>query len=156
MMSATLFPLDQTMPRAELRDAATTVRFMLAGNAYVTFQSEKTGTRFTYRVATAGQSTGRSNVSHFVSVLTSSDEYSYLGCIYASRNFGHGARSRIAKTAPSAVAFAWVWEKLTAGKMPVVLGVYHEGRCGKCGRRLTTPKSISSGLGPTCGGREDA
>jgi hypothetical protein len=33
------------------------------------------------------------------------------------------------------------------------LAVYHEGRCGACGRRLTTPESISSGLGPVCAGR---
>lgn len=26
----------------------------------------------------------------------------------------------------------------------------HEGRCGRCGRRLTVPESIDTGLGPTC------
>ena len=28
--------------------------------------------------------------------------------------------------------------------------LHHEGRCGRCGRRLTVPKSIEVGLGPTC------
>jgi hypothetical protein len=26
----------------------------------------------------------------------------------------------------------------------------HEGRCGMCGKKLTTPESIELGLGPTC------
>lgn len=28
--------------------------------------------------------------------------------------------------------------------------VHHEGRCGRCGRRLTVPSSIETGLGPVC------
>ena len=28
--------------------------------------------------------------------------------------------------------------------------VYHVGKCGKCGKKLTTPESILTGLGPTC------
>jgi rRNA maturation endonuclease Nob1 len=33
------------------------------------------------------------------------------------------------------------------------MDVYHLGRCGKCGKALTEPESISTGLGPICGGR---
>ncbi len=28
--------------------------------------------------------------------------------------------------------------------------LHHEGRCGRCGRPLTVPESIKSGLGPIC------
>jgi hypothetical protein len=28
--------------------------------------------------------------------------------------------------------------------------VWHEGRCGRCGRKLTVPESIESGFGPEC------
>lgn len=28
--------------------------------------------------------------------------------------------------------------------------VHHEGRCGRCGRKLTVPESIQSGFGPEC------
>lgn len=28
--------------------------------------------------------------------------------------------------------------------------VRHEGKCGRCGRRLTVPASIDSGIGPEC------
>lgn len=139
------------LPRAELRDPARTVRYMLAGNAYVTFQSEKTGVHLTYHVEAADQSSNpHARVSHFVKVLTAPDHYEYLGCVYESRHYRHGRKSRIGVDAKSEKAFAWVWSKLTAGHMPTTLEVFHEGRCGRCGRRLTTPKSIETGLGPEC------
>jgi predicted metal-dependent hydrolase len=28
--------------------------------------------------------------------------------------------------------------------------VHHEGKCGRCGRLLTVPSSIESGIGPEC------
>lgn len=156
---------DEAGPRAELVDPAVTVVFMLAGNAHVTFQSRRTGTRFTYRVRAAkprleetvgAVAVGSGGPSHFVSVLTGSDNehgYEYLGCIYARRNYAHGRKSHIAMKAPSAIAFAWVWHTLMSGEMHDQLAVYHEGRCGACGRRLTTPESVASGLGPVCARR---
>lgn len=148
---------DAPGPRAELTDPAVTVRFMLAGEAHVTFQSRRTGTRFTYRVRVAPPRADGApwDPSHFVHVLTAPDRYSYLGCIYAVRAFAydHGKNSRIAADAPSAVAFEWVWRTLRDGKMHPELGVWHEGRCGRCGRRLTTPESCATGLGPVCASR---
>ena len=152
------------LPRAELRDASATVRYVLAGNAYVTFQSAKTGVHLTYHVRRAEPRQGDSRPAPwFVSVLTGPDHYEYLGTVFQGVQphqvqpehvhdyvFVHGCKSRISRDAKSAQAFAWVWGKLTAGRMPEVLSVYHEGRCGRCGRRLTTPESITTGLGPEC------
>ena len=143
-------PTETPGPRAELRDPADTIRFLLAGNAHVTFQSKRTGTRFTYRVVGNSKSEGP---SHFVHVLTGPDEYAYLGVIWDSRAYAHGRKSRIFSSAKSNVAFSWCWSRLSAGKMPADLEIWHEGRCGKCGRRLTDPESISSGLGPVCAKR---
>lgn len=28
--------------------------------------------------------------------------------------------------------------------------IWHEGKCGRCGRQLTVPESIESGFGPEC------
>lgn len=141
-------------PRAELVDPAATIRFMLAGNAHVTFQSRRTGTRFTYRIRLADPRHGDTNPPpHFVSVLTGPDEYSYLGCIYSSRVYAHGRKSKLSYGAESAVAFAWVWRTLSGGKMHPELAIYHEGRCGACGRRLTTPESVTTGIGPICAKR---
>lgn len=155
---ATTPALEPPLPCAEFHDPARTIEFMLAGDAYVTFQSRKTGTRFTYRVESAhGDGAFRlSRATHFVSVLVGPDNgrnYKYLGTIFDRRTYGHGKKSKIDQLAFSAVAFAWVWRKLTRDEMHPELGVWHEGRCGRCGRRLTTPESVASGLGPTCRGR---
>ena len=157
MMASSLFTAsaDDAGPRAELADPAVTVRFMLAGKAHVTLQSRKTGTRFTYRIkATPPWHNGKRQPLHFVAVLTGPDRYEYLGCVYDRRAYSHGRKSRIDREAPSAIAFTWVWSKLTAGEMHPELGVWHEGRCGACNRRLTTPESLASGLGPICAGRQ--
>jgi hypothetical protein len=154
MNQALLAVEDAPGPRAELRDPHVTVAFMLAGNAHVTFQSERTGTRFTYHVRLADRRPGDTRTCHFVSVLTGPDHYDYLGCIYAGRAYAQGAKSRIPSSAKSSIAFVWVWTHLLGGKMHPELGVWHEGRCGKCGRRLTTPESIASGIGPVCVGRD--
>ena len=175
-MASSLFTAsaDDAGPRAELADPAATVRFMLAGKAHVTFQSRRTGTRFTYRIELAKRRPDPQNYLvvpsfeedatfwkrsrlHFVAVLTGPDNggsYEYLGCIYDRRAYAHGRKSRIDPSAPSAVAFTWVWSRLTGGEMHPKLGVWHEGRCGRCGRRLTTPRSISIGMGPTCEQRD--
>ena len=149
-----------TAPRAELRDPAATLRYVLAGQAIVTFQSEKTGTHFTYRITAVDKPAPTAPrarpVSHFVAVLTAPDQYTYLGCIYGAQAYAHGGKSRVGLDAPSARAFAWVWARLAHDKrMPGTLAVYHEGRCGRCGRRLTTPASVASGLGPECAKRAE-
>ena len=140
--------------RAELVDPAKTIAFLLAGDAHVTFQSRRTGTRFTYRVQAAAPRAGDARTPpHFVAVLVGPDNdhgYSYLGTIFDREIYTHGRKSRIATDAPSAVAFAWVWRYLSGGRRHPELAVYHEGRCGRCGRRLTTPESIETGLGPVC------
>ena len=137
------------LPRSEFHDPAATVRFMVAGDAYVTLQSTRTGAHFTYRVYGLSVSP-HGAVSHFVSVLTGPDSYTYLGCLYDAKVYRHGKKSPIAADAPSAKAFAWTWVRLVSGFMPRDLAVYHEGRCGRCSRRLTDPVSISLGMGPTC------
>lgn len=41
---------------------------------------------------------------------------------------------------------------IAGGVIPPSLEVWHEGRCGRCGRALTVPESIASGIGPVCEG----
>ena len=55
--------------------------------------------------------------------------------------------------ADSFVALNWLVGKLAAGKLPDTVEFYHAGKCGCCGRTLTVPESIVTGLGPVCAGR---
>lgn len=122
--------------------------FALAGNATLTLKSKRTGTRFTYRIRQPGP-----DKPHFVGLLAGPDNeasYSFLGSIFSSGEYRHGARSKIVYDAPSARAFHWFWRAIAHDTLPDTLEVWHEGRCGRCGRKLTVPESIAKGLGPEC------
>jgi len=125
--------------------------FILGGFAIFTIVNTKTGNRFTYKVVSKEVSEGRT--LYFVSVLTGSDnnkDYSFLGTIFDNGQYYHGKRSRISKDAQSAKAFQWLLNRLDSHTDLGPVEAYHEGRCGRCGRKLTTPESIKSGFGPVC------
>lgn len=132
----------------EIVDPEVAVKFLLAGSARVTLRSLKTGNRFSYRV-----SKPEGSKVHFVAVLDGPDnvaDYSYIGFIRGEEYVWGGAKSRVGVDAPSNRAFAWTFERLMAGVISHELQIWHEGRCGRCGRVLTTPESIIAGFGPIC------
>lgn len=134
-----------------LLNGADAKAFILAGKARVTLVSEVTGVRFTYRVSQA-----RRPSPHFVSVLTGSDNessYTYMATIFDEESLRWTQKSKIRSSAPSALAFHYAWSHLVNGILPPRCEVWHEGRCGCCGRALTKPESIASGFGPVCGAR---
>lgn len=121
-------------------------QFILAGNATLTIVSLKSGARFTFRVRKGKK---RETDPHFVSVLDGG-EYNYLGCIFPSGDFKVTKKSRYNSGQPCARAFIFLMEALAKGEFHPQLEVWHEGKCGKCGRQLTVPESIATGLGPEC------
>lgn len=127
---------------------ADVLTFALAGNARLTIVSKGTGQRFSYRLRASedGKIT-------FVGVLTGSDNehaYTYIGCI-KERSYARGVKSKIDEDAPSARAFTFFWRHLIERThVHEGLEVWHEGRCGRCGRTLTVPESIERGIGPDC------
>lgn len=129
------------------------IKFALAGNATFTVTSKATGRRFTFKVRQPSPET-----PHFVKVLTGPDnegDYTFLGTIFNGQNFVHSRKSSIAPDADSAKAFAWFWRN--AASLPAdKVSVHHEGRCCRCGRKLTVPESIESGIGPECAGKAGA
>lgn len=125
--------------------------FILAGKAIFTLTSLKTGKRFTYKVSTPKDASGRAK--YFVRLLTQSDNtgyYQYLGMITTSDRYVHGRSSNISAGAPSAIAAAWFFQRLLADLPLTGVAIHHAGRCGRCGRLLTVPESIESGIGPEC------
>lgn len=139
--------VDLTPMREDQRVVKDPIAFMKAGNATFTVVSRTTGKRFTYRVRAAKEGT-----PHFVQVLTGPDNtssYTYLGTIFADGTFRHTRKSAISESAPSAQAFNWFYRNPGSDKVKV----YHEGRCCRCGRKLTVPSSVESGIGPECAGK---
>lgn len=128
----------------KITDTKQALKFMFAGKSVFTFINTKTGNRFTYKIKNAKNS----NI-FFVSVLTNPDVYSYIG-ICVEGNYNHGKKSNISKDAQSVKVFEYILNKLKSDNLPEFLEVWHEGFCGKCGKRLTVPSSILTGIGPDC------
>jgi len=120
------------------------LKFMFAGKSVVTFVNSQTGNRFTFKLKLAKNS----NI-FFISVLSGPEQWSYLGtCIEG--HYKHGKKSTVSLEAQSTRVFTYMLNKLKIDNLPDFLEVWHEGYCGKCGRRLTVPSSILNGLGPEC------
>lgn len=146
------------MMNAPFQNGTLARAFALAGNARLTLVSQKTGTRFTFRIAEKGT---KENPVFFVALLNGPDnggDFAYLGTIFPHKTPGaphfymHGKKSRVSREAPSTRAFAWAWAFLARGELPPDCEVWHEGRCGHCGRALTVPESLATGFGPVCAG----
>lgn len=140
---------------AQIACAQDVARFIYAGNALFTIVSRKTDTRFTFKVAAARGERDKSTV-RFVKVLNGLDNtssYLYLGYVKTNQPGVMFAGNKGHPGAESFKALAWSINKIVAGKMPDGLEFYHSGKCGCCGRTLTVPESIKSGLGPICAGK---
>lgn len=148
-------------------------RFLLGGRATTTLVS-KTGKRVTYRISLAKLRAGqqKDEAPFYVDVLTGSnneDDYTPIGMLFYARETGEltfrhydgtwGAfrKSSIGADADSVKGFWWLVEKLNGllepggpRELPEGVELYHEGRCSICSRKLTTPESVASGVGPKC------
>jgi hypothetical protein len=128
----------------KITDTKQALKFIFAGKSVVTFVNTKTGNRFTFKVKQAKDSN-----LFFVSILTNPDQYTYIGtCIEG--NYKHGKKSNINSDSQSVKVFEYMITRLMSNTLPDFLEVWHEGFCGKCGKRLTVPSSIVTGIGPDC------
>lgn len=159
-------PRDMT---GQLTTADSVLRFITGGNAYVTIRSRKTSTRYTYRVSVAPGAVerGQDPLPYFIALLNgdnNEDSYTFFGTMFVDaetkfiQEYRHGRRTRISDKAPAVRAIHWVLGNLRRGGTTLEnpsnflhqLEVWHDGRCGRCGRKLTVPESVASGFGPEC------
>lgn len=143
---------------ARIESPADAMRFLTAGKACFTLVSRKTGKRFTYQVRASDD-----GKVFFVSLLTGADnvnDYAFFGTIFPGSIYRSGSffrysdkKAKIGSDAPGVKAFDWAFRRLAAGVDSADLEVWHEGACGRCGRRLTVPESIRTGFGPECAGK---
>lgn len=128
--------------------------FILAGKAIFTVVNTDTGRRFTYKVTKCKDAD-----LWWVAVFhgtnnEDSRSYRYIGTLFNGRGFMHTKGSKVSESARSFQAFRWLSTHLLPMnqiKRPQIK-IYHEGYCGRCGKRLTVPESIESGFGPYCRG----
>lgn len=146
--------------RGKLVGKAAVRQFISAGNATITTVSRNTGARFTFKFQRpkpkqAGEPMPEFPI--FCKVLTGQDNenaYTFVGTLWPEDTrltYRHSPKSAVNMNAPSVLALRWLVSALD--KPEEVLDqceVYHEGRCGRCGRKLTVPESITTGYGPEC------
>lgn len=147
-------------PQQFLRGRLTTPeslgRYLLAGRAVITLRSLATQNRATLKLGRKRGDEGKPVEAGpvFFRALAAPDnerDFHYLGCLVNGRY--KKAQSYVREFPAAALAALWLARALHEGKLGVVLRqaeVWHEGRCGRCGRALTVPESIESGFGPEC------
>ena len=120
--------------------------FVLAGQAIFTIEDPVEGVRFTYQVHRH-----KEDKVWFVRLFKGPNniaDYDYL-CY-----FKENLKVKVSKKSPMPIdslpvaTFNYFMKNIDAPSL--WLNIYHSGKCGRCGRRLTVPESIMTGLGPEC------
>jgi len=140
---------------ARLRTTGDIERFITGGKATFTVLSPATGDRYTFRVNQKENDDG-SLSPFFVSVLNGPDNYTnyqYIGIISAGGRFRTTAKSKVSPDALSVRCINWLLENVHSEEQMDRIEFWHCGKCGMCGRKLTVPESIESGIGPICARR---
>lgn len=139
---------------ARLKTPQSVKAFVFAGKATVTIKSVATGTRFTFKVTKPKEASSAAHgIGHFVKVMTgpcNESSYTYIGFVRNNGVFEVGRQSPLNASAPAVTAFDWFNKQINRGILQPSLEVWHEGQCCRCGRPLTVPESIKSGIGPEC------
>lgn len=138
----------------QIENPADIERFMFGGNATFTLVSKRTGTRYTYKMF----GSEKTKDLYFASVMYGPDntrDFTYMGAV--------SDRATLRETAKSKVTAGDVRFRVLSGMLKHVAAktpgladhveFWHEGRCACCGRKLTVPSSIESGIGPECAKR---
>lgn len=144
------------MRRARIRENI--LEFMFAGRSTFTVYNEVTDSRMTFKIEKLPdrkkQNKNDPNI-WFIKYFTGTDNYkhySFLGSVKVvdktKLEYKHSRKSKFEPDARPVLSFMWLLDN--HDKLPEEIHFYHEGICGRCGRKLTVPESVESGYGPEC------
>lgn len=132
-----------------------TPEFLTAGRAIFTVARTDTNQHYTYKITEPDTQRDPKNPIYFVSFLSGPDnetDYTYLGLLRMPQGIvvqtvksGAKATETIFKVANWAIKLV-----LKGDAPPENYKISHCGTCGRCGRTLTHPESLETGLGPVC------
>ena len=129
------------------------IKFCTAGNSVFTLVSLKTQTRYTYKVLASDDRT-----AFYVKCLAgpnNNEDYYDLARIRLRDGvpdiyFISGKGRMFVATSKAYLAIEHVFMNCLVKIKMLDVEIWHEGRCCRCGRRLTVPESIEQGYGPEC------
>jgi len=141
-----------------LKDPDNIRDFVFGGHAEFTLHSLKTDKHFTYQIIDNWEEpTHPLKFVFFLAGSNNENDWSYLGSIRRFANTPDKKASfLLTKKSPSKEtlvikAFEWFIRQLNKNTIDGdQLEFMHSGKCSACGRKLTTPESIRTGLGPVC------
>lgn len=125
-------------------------RFIFAGKAVFTLRSVETGNRFTYKMNAAKGDDGKFKPDFHFAKMNVAGSFDYAGCVRDRKTFFQTKKSKVPANHQGLAALEYVLRHLADDSLDGRVEVWHEGRCGKCGKPLTVPESIRSGIGPEC------
>lgn len=121
--------------------------FILGGNALFTIRL-RDGKRFTYKVQQDYRIENRFRVKTLYGPDNNSN-YKEFGDIIVQNGVPLFHKYSIHEY-PHVLLFDMIFLNLCIGLETPGVEFFHSGRCCRCGRILTVPESIMSGIGPEC------
>lgn len=153
-------------------DADAVREYVMGGRSTFTVVSTKTQARYTFRVRiptvrrrnkAAGETIeeyrARKTLAlagpRKVEAMTGSDnycDYTEIGTITTDGSFTEKSWTP-RKVEGRKTGFAWFWRAVNESQAALAQAeVWHDGHCSCCGKKLTVPESLSTGIGPICAG----
>lgn len=137
--------------------------FFTAGRAVFTLEipkdfSDNFNTKSHYTFKIKSKENKNEPNSYFVYLLSGPDNnsnYTYMGVLNPETGaFALTNKSKVTDDCWSVRLFRRVMANIFQDTPEAIVSagfnLHHEGRCGKCGKRLTVPESVKTGLGPIC------
>jgi hypothetical protein len=124
-------------------------KYILSGKAIFIVTNEKTGTRIKYKALKWYNNSWKIGLMVEDYLHRYCESFEFLGMIYDGQ-FRVTEDSRFNEMSSIIIEFSRFWDNLSKHKIPEHIKIYHEGKCGCCGRPLTGPKSMVTGVGPVC------
>lgn len=131
------------------------LEFITGGHATFTVKSNRTGAHLSYRVLHMRRGARIMPNAFAIQELRGPDnehDWHAHGVLLQDGALPNGDPRWTTRNGP--LGLTWVVHRLQAVSSPPPFEIWHAGACSRCGRLLTHPESLRTGIGPTCAGRK--